>query len=463
MAVAVGCRVPPFAPGAPPAAPGAFSATGPVAAPARWWTALGDARLDALMARALAGNLDLLTAWDRLAQAEALARRAGADLEPSLTADGSASRTRTKTKRGGTASASEVSLGLAASYEVDLWGRIRASRDAAALAAGASREDVDATALLLTAQVATTWYRLLDQLAQLELLDEQLATNEKYLEVLTGRLGREQKRTVTFVDVLQQRQLVEATRAEKHRAEGERRVLEHQLAALLGQTPDQRADAAGAPLPALPALPATGLPSALLARRPDVRAAQLRLAAASHDVAAAVADRLPRLGLTARGEAWGDQARNLFDNWLASIAANLTAPILDGSRRAAEVDRTRAAALERLHAYGQAVLDALREVEDALARERQQQALLDSLEQQLKLATDASDQAQENYAKGAEDYLRVLTALQSLQRLQRDRLTATRQLIEFRIDLYRALGGGWDLARPGPPAARGAHADRSEP
>jgi outer membrane protein TolC len=176
-----------------------------------------------------------------------------------------------------------------------------------------------------------------------------------------------------------------------------------------------------------------------------------------------VADQFPRLSLTARAEAWGDRVRGLFDNWLASIAANLTAPLLDGGRRGAEVDRTRAVAAERLHPYGQAVLDALREVEDALVQERQQQELLASLERQLDLATKADGQARENYAKGAEDYLRVLTALQALHRLQRDRLTAKRQLIEYRIDLYRALGGGWGLTRPRPASPRAADGERNMP
>ena len=441
----------------------AFTVSGAVAAPERWWTAFGDRRLDELVDQALSGNLDLLTAWDRLAQAEAIARRAGAELEPSLTGTGAASRTRTKTARGGTASASEFSLGLSASYEVDLWGRVRATRDAAALAARASREDVDTTALLLAAQVAGTWYRLLDARAQLLLLDDQIATNGKYLEVLEGRVGREVVRKVKLADVLQQRQLVEATRADKHRAESQRQVLAHQLAVLLGQPPDHAIGAAEPPLPDLPPLPQTGVPSEILQRRPDVRAALLRLQAAHRDVAAAVADRFPRVSLSARGEAWGDQVRGLFDNWLANIAANLTAPILDGGRRVAEADRTRAVASERLHSYGQTVLDALREVEDALVQERQQQAFFASLEQQLKFAAQAADSTLDDYAKGAEDYLRALTAVQALQRLQRERLTARRQLIEFRIDLYRALGGGWGLPRPALPGARNGPSNRSEP
>ena len=451
---AASCRVPPPVLESQTPVPKAFSATGTVAAPAQWWGAFGDARLNALMARALGGNLDLLTAWDRLAQAEALARRAGADIEPSLTGDASASRTRMKTRPGGTASASELSLGLRASYEVDLWGRVRATRDAAALAAQASRQDVDATALLLSAQVASTWYELLDQLGQLALLDEQIRTNEKYLEVMNVRFRSAERGRVSAVDILQQEQLVESIHAEKHLAELQRQVLEHQLAVLLGESPDMTVSADQATLPDLPPQPATGVPAELIRRRPDVRAAELRLASASQEVAAAVADRFPALSLTARTEAWGDRVRGLFDNWLASIAANLTAPILDGGRLAAEVDRTRAAAAQALHAYGQAALEAFQEVEDALAKEHQQQVYLASVERQLDLAAKAAQETQNRYIKGADDYLRLLTAVQSLQRLQRTQLTAKRQLLGYRIDLCRALGGGWELTRPGPAQTR---------
>jgi len=217
-----------------------------------------------------------------------------------------------------------------------------------------------------------------------------------------------------------------------------------------------------ATLPDLPPQPATGVPAELIRRRPDLRAAELRLASASQEVAAAVADRFPALSLTARSEAWGDRVRSLFDNWLASIAANLTAPILDGGRRAAEVDRTRAAAAQALHAYGQAALEAFQEVEDALAKEHQQQAYLASVERQLDLAAKAAQETQNRYVKGADDYLRVLTAVQSLQRLQRTQLTAKCRLLGYRIDLYRALGGGWELARPGPAQTRKAD-ERVEP
>jgi len=432
---------------APPArVPEAFSATGTQAVPDRWWLALEDPRLNELIEKALAGNLDLRVLWDRLDQASAAARREGAALLPSVDATAEAGRAAAGAEGAPTAYTNTFSAGLAASYEVDLWGRVRATVTAAELEVRATREDLAAAAMTLAAEVAGTWYRIVDLTGQIALLDEQVRTNEKYLELVTLRFRRGK---VTAVDVLQQRQLVEATRAERLLAESERQVLAHQLAILVGRTPDAAVAGAEGALPALPPLPRTGLPADLIRSRPDVCGAYERLRAADQRVAAAVADRFPRVSLSAGAETTADRVRDLFDNWVASLAANLAAPLFDGGRREAEVQRTRAVASERLHGYGQAVLDALREVEDALVQQRQQEQYLASLERQLDLASKATERTRQQYVGGNLDYLRVLAALLSEQRLQRTRLRARRELVQFRIDLYRALGGGWEMARPG--------------
>jgi NodT family efflux transporter outer membrane factor (OMF) lipoprotein len=437
-------------PAPPVRVPDRFSAAGTLNPPDRWWTALGDPALDALVDRALAGNLDLRAAWDRLDQAEAAARKAGAGVWPEVSAVAGAGRSRaaTRTVDGEPrtfSSATDFSLGLLATYEVDLWGRVRSARDAAALAAMAGREDLDAAAITLAAEVAAAWVRLLDQRGQIRLLDEQIRTNTEYLELVTFRFRQGQG---SAVDVLQQRQLLEATRSERHRADAERQVLEHRLAILTGRPPDAPVTAAREALPALPPAPATGLPADLVRKRPDVRAAWFRLREADASAAAAAADRWPRLALSARAETSAGAVRDLFDNWIAGLAAGLVAPLFAGGALDAEADRAQAAARERLHRYGQSILGALGEVEDALARERRQHDVVESLERQLALSKAAVDQTRERYAKGAEDYLRVLTVLLSNQRLARDTLRGRRELIGYRIDLHRALGGGWGLERP---------------
>ena len=449
---------PPPPEGPPPVAvPNAFSQPGVEAVDFKWWLSLGDARLNALIDRALSGNLNLAGAWARLAQAQASARRAGADAEASLTADAGAARSRADGSGRGSHTTNDFSLGLAVSYELDLWGRVRSTRDAAEMDLRATRADLDAAAITLSARVAGTWYALLHSTAHIALLDEQIGTNEKVLQIVSLQV---RKRQAGITDLLQQRQQLATTQSLRVLALARREVLELELAVLLGKAPGGKPAQADAPLPALPPLPKTGLPADLVWRRPDVRAAALRLAAADHTLAAAVADTYPRISLTARASTDGPRTRDLFDNWLGTLAANLTAPILDGGRRDAEIDRTRAVGDQRLTEYGQSVLNALEEVENALVRERRHTQYLASLRRQLDLSQQTIDQTRQEYIGGARNYLRVLDAQRSHQRLQVTILAERLQLIEFRIALYRALAGGWALERPERPkrpvAQRGA-------
>ena len=429
----------------PVALPGAFSRPGAGVFAAEWWTMFGDHRLNALIKEAFRGNFSLRSAWDRLDQARAVAARSGAALRPTLDASAGASRTYRETDATNQTNATQVSLGLAAGYEADLWGRIRAARDAAALDAAASREDLNAAAMTLSAEVAGTWYQLVERHGQLALLDEQIKTNLDYLEVITLKFRRGQ---VSATDVLQQRQLVESTRGERIQTAAESEVLEHQLAVLLGRTPLHPAPATPEKPPVLPDLPQTGIPAEWIRRRPDVRAAELRIQAADRSLAAAIADRFPRLSLSASAQTATSTASDLFDNWLASLAANLTAPLIDGGRRRAEVDRTRAARSEKLNTYGETVLSALKEVEDAITQEVRQTEYVASLHEQFKLSAQSTEQTLENYTKGTMDFTRYLTTLLGHQRLQRTVLRAEQQRVQHRIDLCRALAGGWTPQRP---------------
>ena len=446
-----GCTPEVEAPGVPVTLPEAFSADGDADQADQWWTGLGDEALDGLVAEALRGNLDLRRTWDRLAQARAVARQRVAPLLPSLDGTAGGSRTLTSIEGHPRAYQNEVRLGLAADYELDLWGRVRSAYEASELDVRAAEQDLRSAAMTLSAEVAGAWYRVVELRRQLDLLDAQSKTNGDYLDIITVMFRRGQ---ASATDVLQQRQLLESTRGERVQAEGDLAVERHALAVLLGREPMGFRAPESRELPTPLPLPRTGLPAERIAQRPDVRAAQLRVRAADHRVAAAIADRFPRVGLTATGSTSAERVRELFDNWLASMAANAAAPLFDAGLRAAEVDRARAAADEQLHAYGRAVLASLREVEDALRREAKQREYLGSLRKQVELSRQASDQTRRDYMKGGGDFVRFLTTLLSHQRLERTYLQARRRLVQFRIDLYRALGGGWEVPEPPRPARR---------
>ncbi len=421
----------------------------PAPLPERWWYDLDAPQLATLVDEALQGNFDLRRAWARLDQARAAARIAGAPRSPQVDASFGANASRQVFPVGGNTFETvgiSTPLSLSASYELDLWGRIRSLESAADLETRATREDLEAAAMTIAAQVAETWAGAAEQSLQRAILEQQLQLNETYLELVRLRFGQGQ---ATALDVLQQRQQVTATRAQLPLVDARLAVLQNQLSILTGRPPGAVV-VQDATLPALPPPPPTGVPLDLLRRRPDVRAAHARILAADHRVGAAIADRYPALRLSASTGFQGRDTLNIFTNWVWNLGANLVAPLLDGGRRAAEVDRQRAVLDELLQVYGQTLLRSLKEVEDALVQEQQQRQYLAELDVQIEQARTTLEEARARYTTGLVDYLTVLTSLRSLQQAEVTRLTAQRQLVAYRIQLYRALGGSWtdDLRRP---------------
>jgi outer membrane protein TolC len=194
-------------------------------------------------------------------------------------------------------------------------------------------------------------------------------------------------------------------------------------------------------LPDLPPFPKTGIPLDILTARPDIESSFLRLKSADYRVAAAVADRFPQLTLSAEFSTSGNRTGDLFNNWFSTLAGNLFGPLFDGGLRKAEVARNESIARQLFYNHGETILEAIGEVEDGLVREKEQQIALDSLKTQLQYAAETIEHVGTRYRQGAEDYQRVLLALLSHQNLQRSILSSERQLINFRISLYRALSG----------------------
>jgi NodT family efflux transporter outer membrane factor (OMF) lipoprotein len=334
----------------------------------------------------------------------------------------------------------EHSLGLAGSYELDLWGRIHSSLEAERLTARASMEDVHTAFMTLSGQIAENWIKILQVRKEQALIKAQIATNETYLEVLELRFD---KSLSSALDVLQQREVLARSQTLLPPLEASEQVLLNETAVLLGKSPHFDLGLNQDTLPDPLGIPTTGIPADLLAQRPDVRAAGLRLHAAEWEIASAQADRLPAITLTAQAEYSSDQFNTLFDNWLANLAAGLTGPIFDGKRRSAEVDRVRAVAKERLALYEQTVMQAVRDVENALVNGKKQQAYLDATTEQLGIAKMALEQAKERYQNGIVDYLTVLTSLLNVQSLERNLVQRQADLLLYQIALHRALGGAW--------------------
>ncbi len=423
--------------------PAGFSQSGSAQVSQKWWLDFNDPQLDALIDRALSDNFSLKTSWDRLNQAKAAHVKSQSGFFPTINGAVDVSE-KSVTSDGRTTTGDDLAIGLTAAYEIDLWGRIRSTAEAARLDMVATQADLDAAAMTLAVQVATTWYTLVAQHNEITLLSDQIEANEKGLAIIETRLRAGQ---VPLADKLQQQQLVALKKGEQANLIAEQKHSEHALALLLGQVPGSISlNEVPEQLIELPPLPDTGIPAQTILSRPDVHRALLAVEAADQRVAAAIADRFPTLRLTGTFQTSGTFRETLLSNYLASIAAGLVGPILDGGKRTAEVERTRAVASERLNAYGQAVLDAIGEVEDALVREKQHYVYLDSVQEQLELSKQTVEQVQLRYLKGVEKYERVLTALISMQSLEQKMLKAKQALLVNRIQLCRALGSGWQYS-----------------
>ena len=465
----------------------------------RWWQEFGSEELDALMQEALTENLSLRQLWARLDQAGSTTVKAASGLYPQLTVNGDASYTRTVTTVEGEPSASLKSqlgsavisgvskgisaglsnagdsedgegssggisvggggsstagsspsrviretksfgLSLAASYEIDIWGRVASGYRAAQFDLEASRDDLESTAMTLAAEVVQRWLAIVEQQQLLAILTEQLETNKTYLELVELRF---RKSVVSALDVYQQRQTVSDVQKQIPLVESQEQVLRHDLAVLLGKPPTASLAVGTYDLETMPAFPLTGVPAELLRNRPDVRAAFARLQAADYRVAAARADRLPAIRLSGGVGYSADDIANVFDDWFVNLAGGLTAPLFDGRSREAEVQRTLAVVEERLADYRLTVLTAIREVEDAIVQERKQAEYIDALGRQLADARNALREASQRYRKALNDYLPVLAALERTQQLTRSLVTARRDWLTLRVNLYRALGGTW--------------------
>jgi len=422
--------------------PETFSRSGDAPRVDRWWSRFDDPALQKLVDRALTNEPGLRATWARLVQAEAVAGRTRADRFPSVDGTG---ETRIEDGSEPRMTRESYSLGLSASYEVDLWGRVDARADAARLDARASRQDLRASALTLSGEVADAWYRLVAQRARLDLLRKQLETNTKVARVVNVRVRQGQ---AALADLLRQRELIERTREQIATAEGDIAAIEHELAVLLGQAPGAADVPSGRALPDVPALPETGVPAKLLQRRPDVRERLLRVRAADKRVAAAVADQYPRIDLTGALSTNSAAPAELFTTWMGNLASQLAVPLIDAGRREAEVDRTEAVVAERLARYEETALTAIRDVADALARVRQQRRRVASLREQIDLARRSVDRLRGRYIGGNTDFLDVLDALTRVQDLERSLIEARRARLAARIELARALAGGVTPPRP---------------
>jgi NodT family efflux transporter outer membrane factor (OMF) lipoprotein len=430
----------------PTALPEQFSRTvNGEALPQKWWTAFSDAGLTGQVDAVLNQNLDLKQSTLRITQAKLRAGQAGSGRWPTVDANLGATRSKVLNQFGrgipGAPDSFEIDnfqASLQVAYEIDVFGRIESAVDAAEADVRAAHFDVQALGMTLAASTAEAWFQLVEQNALRRLLGEQRALNETLLKLLELRFANG---LATRAELLLQQDTLKRIDAQLPLVEARAQLLVHQLATLRGvpvtslqvQAPDR--------LPELPALPDLGVPSKTLQQRPDVRAAMARIEAADHRVGVAVAARYPAFRLSGSAGLQSFEVGDLLDDWVWSLGANLIAPLFDGGRRKADVSIAKAELNVLLAGLSKTLLTAIREVEDALVQEQQQRKNLAQIEARLKVLNDFVEDTQARSLEGVSDYLPVLNAVAAVQAAQQAQLSARRQLISYRIQLYRAVGG----------------------
>lgn len=402
---------------------------------AAWWRAFGSDELDALVTSGRARNLDLRAAVARIDEARAKAEIAGAPRYPTL--DLAAA-----TNVGVGPSTTRVqSISVVASYEIDFWGKYRAQASSAAALADASAFDAQTVALTLDATITNTYLELLALDARRALA---VRVSDQARQVLAIVEAQAAGGIVSGNEVEQQRNAYATFQAAVTPIEQQHDILVHLLATLTGQAP-ARFREAGGDLNAL-TVPTVvpGLPSSLLERRPDVRAAEARLVSANCDVGAARAAFFPRFTLTAQGGV-GSASLASFDppSIIGNILGGIAQPLFAGGRLEGQLRYARAHVTELTATYRQSILSSLRDVEDALTattRTRELEALDESA---VDAARRAAIIARAQLEAGTADFLSVLTAERTEFQAEDALLQARLQRLEAAVGLFRALGGGF--------------------
>ena len=427
-----------------PAAPADALARGP------WWSLFGDPVLDQLAARVEVSNQNVAAAVGAYAQARALVREQRASLFPSVTLDGGANRSHSSsgsssTSGSGGRTGNNFSASIGASWEPDVWGRLGRAVDSASASAQASAADLASARLSAQGELAVNYLTLRQVDAQKALLETTLTGYRRTLEITQNRYTTG---IVAKTDVLQSQTQLANAQADDAGLVRQRAQLEHAIAVLVGEAPGNFSLARAAWNPSVPDVP-VGVPSTLLQRRPDIAAAERRVAVANEQIGIARSAYYPSLPL---GASYGFGASRLADLFSAStsvwsIGLSAAQTLFDAGATTARVEGSEAAHAQAVARYRQTVLTAFQGVEDQLAATRVLLAQQDLRRQASEAADQVEQQVLNRYRSGQVSYTEVITA-------QATALSARRALVQALADrqttavaLIQSLGGGWQAGQ----------------
>lgn len=423
---------------------GVTAATPDSQALAQWWSALGDPDLSNLTERAVAGNLDLKTAQARVREARARRGVAQAGLFPTLSTGGSATRNRSSEQMGKGEIQDLYRFGFDASWELDVFGRVRRSVEAAQGDLEASEADYHDVLVSLVAEVALNYVEARTLQTQLEVAEANLKTQQETLQLTQWRF---EAGLVSRLDVEQARSNLESTRAQLPELRSAIEEAKNRLAVLLGAFPGALEGQLGPrkPIPEAPVEVAVGVPAEALRRRPDVRRAERQLAAQTARIGVATADLYPTFTLPGSIGLETLTTHDFFNtaNRAWSVAGNFAWPIFKGGAIRQTIEVQNALQEQALNQYETTIRTALEDVENALVAYGEEQNRKQALAEATDAAQRAAELARNQYASGLIDFQSVLDAERSLLTFQNQLAQSRGQVTSNLISLYKALGGGW--------------------
>lgn len=462
-----GCTVGPDYTPPQPATPDSFHAlaaeqggpskfVGATADLARWWASLKDPMLDSLVERAVGSNLDVKIAASRVRESRAQRGIAAAAELPSVDAKGSYERSRTSENtfnqqgRSQDSSGSDLfQAGFDASWELDVFGGIRRSVEAADAEIQVAEESRRDVLVSLLAELARNYVETRTFQRRIALADQNIALQKDTLDLTMTRFNAG---LTSELDVAQARAQLETRRSQVPPLRIGLAQSVHRLSVLLGQEPGTLLAElnAVAPIPGVPVEVPVGVPSELLRRRPDIRKSERELAAASARVGVATSDLFPKFSLTGAFGLQSQQFGDLFDlnsrYW--SIGPSVRWPVFEGGRIRANIEATNAREEQSMLAYSKAVLGALEETENALTSYNQEQSRRAFLAESVNANRRAYDLANQLYSSGLKDFLNVLESQRQLFEAEDQLAQSDRGVTANLIALYKALGGGWESFEP---------------
>jgi outer membrane protein, multidrug efflux system len=421
----------------------------------QWWTLFQDKTLNSLIDRAVGSNKDLQLAGARIREARAQWRMAGAEMFPKLETSGSYTHQRqsenasTDGSESGTHFPGDQDLfqiGFDAGWEIDVFGGVRRTVEAAEAEIDASKEGRRDVLITLLAEVATNYVELRAGQRRIAISRENIKLQQETLELTRGRF---EAGLTGSLEVAQAEALLRTTESRLPTIENSVIRAIHRIGVLIGQQPDALSNEllVEGPIPPVPPQVPIGLPSDLLRRRPDVRRAERLLAAQTARVGVATADLFPKFSLTGIAGLKSLESSDLVsgDSRFYSIGPTVNWPVFEGGRIRANIEVQDAREEQALLTYESAILNSLEDAKNAIVAYSKEQATFQSLGQAVEASRRADEIARELYSKGLVDFLNVLLSQGALRQVEDQYIQSEQRVSTLLVALFKALGGGWEI------------------